>query len=124
MKVKGKLLAVAAMMFAACQSNSKKTECAVTGIYANSSNGDYGVAKDTIIVSQTDDTHYHISERTTYQAIRDGKLLPPHSMVKNYPGEYDPQKQELNETVTGRTFQFNPEKQQLLINQAVYTKIK
>lgn len=64
-----------------------------------------------------------ITRRTTYQAIRGGKLLPKHSKVENLNAVWDTNKQELDELITGRVFRFDTDKKLLLIKQATYQKI-
>ena len=107
----------------ACQSKSAKVRSFIDGVYVNHSQGEYGVADDTLIFTHTDADYYSITRNTGYQAIRNGKLLPKKIKRGKFDGIYDPQNQVLNETTTGRLFRFDPDKGVLLLKQAVYRKI-
>ena len=113
----------AILLLPACQSKNNQTEDFIPGTYVNAAKGEYAIANDTLIIKQVDANNYQITRRTTYQAIRDGKLLPKHSKVENLNAVWDSNKQELGELITGRVFRFDTDKKLLLINQAAYQKI-
>jgi protein involved in sex pheromone biosynthesis len=123
MKATFKMMTAAILLLAACQSKNNQTEDFISGTYVNAAKGEYAIANDTLIIKQVDDNNYQITRRTTYQAIRDGKLLPKHSKVENLNAAWDSNKQELDELITGRVFRFDTNKKLLLINQAAYQKI-
>jgi hypothetical protein len=116
------LLAAIVLFMAACQSKTTQTQNFLPGTYVNFAKGEYALANDTLVITLVNDNNYLITRKTTYQAIRDGKLLPKHHQVQQLNAVYDTQKQELDETNTGKIFRFNPEKRTLLINQAIYRK--
>jgi hypothetical protein len=117
------IIAGLAIVLAACQSKTKQVENFITGTYADSARGEFAVAKDTLVITQTEGLHYLITRNTTYQAIREGKLLPKHHKTEQFNGLYDPQKLELDEITTGRVFRFDPDKHLLKVNRAVYQKL-
>jgi hypothetical protein len=123
MKAKFKLMIAAICLLAACQSKTAKVQSFIDGIYVNHAQSEYGIADDTLIIKQVDGNNYQIMRRTTYQAIRNGKLFPKHSKVQNLNAIWDSNKQELDELITGRVFRFDVAKKLLLINQASYHKI-
>lgn len=123
MKATFKLMIAAICLLAACQSKNSKTQDFIPGTYVNAAKGEYAIANDTLIIKQADDNNYQITRRTTYQAIRDGKLLPKHNKVENVNAVWDNNKQELDEPITGRVFRFDMVNKSLLINQAVYHKL-
>jgi uncharacterized lipoprotein YajG len=123
MKATSKLMTVAILLLAACQSKNSQTQDFIPGTYVNAAKGEYAIANDTLTIKQADGNNYQITRRTTYQAIRDGKLLPTHSKVENLNAVWDNGKQELDELITGRVFRFDMGNKSLLINQAVYHKL-
>jgi maltose-binding protein MalE len=123
MKATCKLMIGAIALLTACQNKSTQTQNFIPGTYVNAAKGEYAIAHDTIIIRQADGNNYQIIRRTTYQAIRNGHLLPKHSKVENLNAVWDSSKQELDELITGRVFHFDTGKKLLLINQAVYQKI-
>jgi hypothetical protein len=122
MKATFKLMIAAICLLAACQSKTTKVQSFIEGIYVNHAQK-YGTADDTLTFVHTDGGHYTITRNTGYQAIRNGKLLPKKHKLEKVEGDYDSQTNLLNETTAGRIFHFNPAKQILLLNQAVYRKL-
>lgn len=108
---------------AACQSKSGKVQAFIDGVYVHHARSEFAVADDTLGFTQADGTHYHITRRTGYQAIRDRKLLPKKFRLEKVEGDYDPDTRLLNETMTGRVFYFDPDKGMLRLKTAVYRKI-
>ncbi len=123
MKARIILTAMAAITLAACNSRPDQVQSSIPGTYVKSSKGEYGQADDTLIITHVTGTTYLIIQNTTYQAIRDGKLLPRHRKAQKLNGLYDPQKQILNETTGGLIYSFEPDKKLLHINQGVYRKL-
>ena len=117
------MMVAAILLLAACQSKNKQTQDFIPGTYVNSAKGDYSIANDTLLIRSIDDTHYQITRRTTYQAIRNDKRLPAHHKEEKLNAVWDKDKQELDEPITGRIFRFDADKKILLINQAVYRKL-
>lgn len=124
MKAKLILTAVAATLIAACNSKQDAVQSFIPGTYIHSAKSEYGQDEDTLIIKQSDGNTYQITRNTTYQAMRDGKLLPKHHKSVNLNGLYDPEKLILNETTTGLQFSFDPSKRLLLVNNtAKYKKL-
>ena len=122
MKATIKMMVGAILLLAACQSKNQ-TQDFIPGTYVNSAKGEYAIANDTLLIQLINVNNYQIIRRTTYQAIRNGKLLPKHHKEQKLNAVWDSGKQELDETITGRIFHFDENKRLLLINQAVYHKI-
>jgi hypothetical protein len=108
---------------AACNQQADQIKSFIPGTYVNSAKGDYAQAEDTLIISQVKDNTFLVTRNTTYQAVRNGKLLPKHRQVQKLNGLYDPQNKVLDETTNGRIFNFDPDKRLLKVNQAVYRKL-
>lgn len=123
MKAKIILTALVAIILAACNSKQDSVLSFIPGTYVNSAKGEYAQAEDTLTITVVSDNNYQIIRKTTYQAIRDGKLLPKRHQVQKLNAVWDSGKQELDETVTGKIFLFDRNKRLLLINQATYNKI-
>lgn len=66
-----KKIIVIALLLAACQNNSRR--------YVNHTDGQYSVADDTLIIQDT-----AVINRTGYQKIRNGQLLPKQYQVKQW----------------------------------------
>jgi hypothetical protein len=123
MKATFKMMIAAIFLLAACQSKNSQTQGFIPGTYVNAAKGEYAIASDTLVIKQVDGNNYQITRRTTYQAIRGGKLLPRHSKVQNLNAVWDSGKLELDELITGTVFRFDVDKKLLLINQASYRKL-
>ncbi|MBB6108683.1 hypothetical protein SAMN05421821_10282 [Mucilaginibacter lappiensis] len=124
MKATLKIMAACLLLLAACQNPSKKKQDFIPGTYVQHSKGEYGVADDTLIIQHADGSSYQITQRTTYQAIREGKLLPKKHRVQNLDASWDDTKQELDETTTGRVYHVDLDKNALIIKQSSYLKIR
>jgi hypothetical protein len=123
MKATVKMMIAAILLLAACRSKNSPGQDFIPGIYANAAKGEYAIANDTLIIKQVDGNRYQLTRRTTYQAIRNGHLLPKHSKVQNLNAVWDSEKQELDERITGRIFHVDADKKLLLIDQAIYHKL-
>ena len=118
------VLALAIIGLSACQNQSDSVKAFIPGTYINSAKGEYAQAEDTLTITLAGNNAYFITRNITYQAIRDGKLLPKHHKVKKLNGVFDPQTQLLNETINGQVFRFDPAKRVLIINsKGEYKKI-
>jgi hypothetical protein len=114
---------VGLLFLAACQSKNSQTQDFIPGTYVNSAKGEYAIANDTIAITSNSENQYQLTRKTTYQAIRNGKLLPKHHQVQQFQAVWDSEKHELDEVLTGRVFRFDTDKKLLLLNQAVYRKV-
>lgn len=124
MKATLKIMAACLLLLAACQNPGKDKQDFIPGTYVKSAKSEYSIADDTLIIRHTDGSSYQITQRTTYQAIRDGKLLPKKHMVQHLDASWDDSKQELDETTTGKVYQVDPIKQILTIKRLTYHKIR
>jgi len=124
MKATLKITAACLSLLAACQNPSQKKQDFIPGTYVQKSKGEYGMADDTLIIKHSESSNYHITQRTTYQAIRDGKLLPKKHKVRDFDAAWDDTRQELDETTTGKVYHVDPEKDMLTIKGFAYHKIR
>jgi hypothetical protein len=113
-----------AVVITACGGKSKQVQDFIPGTYVNAAEGEFGVAKDTLLISSLDGLHYLMVRRTAFRAIRKGRMLPVHLTVKRFECVYDPARLELSEPQNGRVFRFDPAQGVLLIHQAVYRKLR
>ncbi|WP_166091410.1 hypothetical protein [Mucilaginibacter inviolabilis] len=123
MKATFKIMAACLLLLAACQNPGKSKQDFIPGTYVQNSKGEYGVADDTLIIQHADGTSYQITQRTTYQAIRDGKLLPKKHKVQHLDAAWDETKQELDETTTGRIYHVDVKNNALTIKGFAYHKV-
>ncbi|QEM15704.1 hypothetical protein [Mucilaginibacter rubeus] len=119
-----KIMAACLLLLAACQNPGKDKQDFIPGTYVKSAKSEYSIADDTLIIEHTNGTSYKITQRTTYQAIRDGKLLPKKHLVHYLNASWDDSKQELDETTTGKVYHADPLKQVLTIKNLTYHKIR
>ena len=96
----------------------------IQGTYVKSDKSEYGIARDTLIIMQTDGNNYLIDFHVSYQAVRNGKVLLPHHRNDKFSASWDPSKEQLNETVSGRIYTFQPDKNTMMLNAGVFYKIK
>ena len=122
-KITAILLLAIATGLAACNLRSDRIKSFIPGTYVNSAKGNYAQAEDTLIITATGDDTYLITRNTTYQAIRDGKLLRKRHQTRKLNAVFDDQKQVLNELTNGRIITFDPAKHLLKVNQAIYRKL-
>jgi hypothetical protein len=116
-------IALAAVLLAGCQSKTDIVREFIPGTYVHNASGEYSVAQDTLFISAGDNNAFSITRKVTYQAVRDGKVLPPRHLEQHFKGVYDAQKQFLNEVTTGRLFFFDPLRRELKVNTATYQKL-
>lgn len=124
MKTTVKIIAVCLLAVSACQNTSSLKQDFITGTYVQSGQSKYGVADDTLVIIQADGNHYLIDFEVTYQAIRDGKLLPKHRKKDTLSAVWDAGKEQLQETKSGRTYTFEPDKKIMRLNDGIFQKIK
>lgn len=117
------ILALALSSLAACQNESDTIKAFIPGIYVKEAKSEFSVANDTLHITSLGGNAFLIEQSTGYQPIRNGRLLNRKFKKEKQTGVYDPQKQVMNETVNGRLFIFDPDKQVLLIGTAKYQKI-
>ena len=108
---------------AACNKQADKVKAFIPGTYVNFAKSAYAQANDTLVITLVSDNSFLITRNTTYQAIRNGRLLPKHRQVRQLNGIYDTQNHVLDETTNGRIFRFDPDRHLLKVNRAVYQKI-
>lgn len=117
-------MAACLLAVSACQNAAKTKQNFIPGTYVKSDKGEYGVAKDTLVISQTEDNNYVVDFRVTYQAIRDGQLLPEHHKDDKLSAVWDESKMQLTETISGRIYTFEPDKQIMRLKNGVFRKLK
>jgi hypothetical protein len=117
------ILFIAITGLAACNLKGDQIKSFIPGTYVNAAKGEYAWAEDTLVINATGGNAYLITRNTTYQAIRDGRLLRKHHQTQKLNAVFDSQKQELNELTNGRIITFDPNKHLLKVNQAIYHKL-
>jgi len=124
MKETVKIMAVCLLAVSACRNASKTNQDFIPGTYVKSNKSTYGIAEDTVFITRTGGKNYLVDFHVTYQAIRDGRRLPPRHKDDQLSALWDASKEQLTETVTGRTYTFQPDKQRMMLNAGVFRKIK
>jgi len=118
-------LVAAVSGLAACHSGSNNTKAFIAGSYTAQAKSEYSIANDTLVIEadKSADNVYHITRRTGYQRITNGKLQPLQHQVKRWSGAWDEQKQTLQILQTGKLLLFYPGKGSLLNGSSEYKKL-
>lgn len=97
----------------------------IPGIYVNQAKSDYSVANDTllIIANPQNPNSYHITRRTSFWRIVNGKPQTAQHQIKSFTGLWDDTKQVLQLTPNGSLLQFQPDQQTLTIGDSQYRKL-
>jgi predicted nucleic-acid-binding protein len=122
MKTQLILLAIVAILFAACNSKQNQIQ-SVSGTYISTSSSDVSTADDTLMISQLMDNLFIINHKTGYRAIRNGITFPKRFKKETLNAVYDKEHNVLNETANGRVMLIDPDKRTLQVNKATYHKI-
>jgi len=93
------------------------------GTYVHSAKGEFGVARDTLVITLQNGVHYRLERRVSLSAIRQGKVLPEKHRREVFEAVLDADKLELSEPISGRVFRFDRAKRILLLNRTVYRKL-
>ncbi|HZY35958.1 MAG TPA: hypothetical protein VFE53_04875 [Mucilaginibacter sp.] len=118
-----KITVIALLGLTACH-QADPVKAFIPGTYTKSVTGEFSKADDTLIINVFNGNACQIIRHTTYQVIRDGKLLPPQHQTENLQGIYDDGRQVLQETTKGKTFTFDPAKHILIVNaKGIYKKL-
>ncbi len=81
------------------------------------------IAYDTLIIQCAAGNNYLIVNRTSYQRIRDNKLLPEQFDEANLKAVYDERSENLYEQRLGKTFSFDPANSKLYEGGSEYNKV-
>ncbi len=126
MKTVIRIMLLPISLWAACTNSNHKVTDFIPGTYVNQAQSTYSVANDTLRITRDgqNPNSYRVMRSTGFQRIRDGKLQSPEYKVKSFTGIWDAQKQSLQLTQNGSILLFQPDENQLLIENSIYHKIK
>lgn len=113
-------------LWAACTNASHRVINFIPGTYVNHAQSEYSIADDTLLITQDQQNpnSYHITRRTGFQRIEDGKPGREERKAKTFTGLWDAGKQTLQITQNGIILLFQPDQNKLLIENSTYTKLK
>lgn len=94
----------------------------VTGIYVNSSAGEYSVADDTLVIEALKADRFTIHRKTGFNLIRNGRMGKREHETELWNGIYDKKTGVLTETRKGRVLLFYPDSAKLMIGSRSYQK--
>jgi len=119
-----KILLLPISLLAACGKHHKTIDF-IPGTYVNQAQSEYSIANDTLVIAQDAATGniYHVTRKTGFRRIVDGKLLPAAHQVKTLNGLWDDGKQVLQITQNGILLLFQPEQNKLTIQNSEYHKL-
>ena len=96
---------------------------AIDGTYASYESGDYSISKDTlVIIPYGDQGDYQVIRKSSFQAVRNGKLQPSAQKIREYMGKID-QSGVLIIEAQGKKITFLPDQNSLLLMQREYHKV-
>jgi hypothetical protein len=112
-------------LWSACTNSSHRVTNFIPGTYVNHAQSTYSAANDTLLITQDEQNlnSYHITRRTGFRRIKDGKLQPPEYQVKSLTGIWDDGKQTLQISQNGILLLFQPDQDKLLIENSEYRKL-
>jgi hypothetical protein len=121
-----KIMLLPISLWAACTNSNHKVTHFIAGTYVNHAQSEYSIADDTLLITQDQQNpnSYHITRKTGYQRIKDGKPGPAEHKAKTFTGLWDKGKQTLQITQNGIILLFQPDQNKLLIENSMYTKLK
>jgi hypothetical protein len=97
---------------------------AIDGTYASYESGDYSISKDTlVIIPYGDQGDYQVIRKSSFQAVRNGKLQPTAQQIREYMGRLDPKSGMLIIEAQGKKISFLPDQNSLLLMQREYHKV-
>ena len=113
------ILAIAGIL-TACHSINSRT---ITGIYVNHAQSQFSIADDTLVIEPSDaENIYHVTRKTGYRRITNGKPDSLRHLLKKMTGTWDEPKQQLVILQTGNIFTFTSDGKRLLYGESDYSK--
>jgi hypothetical protein len=97
----------------------------IPGTYVRVFEGEYSKGHDTLIINQPDEknNYYIIEHNSSFQKIREGRLLPVEYMSETWIAVYNEKDKVLAEQKKGKLISFLPEKEELLLGSDVFNKL-
>ena len=123
MKTTNFILALLVIGLASCHNEGDTIKAFIPGTYVKTANSSYSTAWDTLKITPLAGNAFLIGHFTGYQPSRNGKALLKRFKKEKQTAVYDPQKQVLEETTSGRMFLFDSAGRVLLVGPAKYQKI-
>lgn len=116
------LIAIAAVMMAACNSKSD-TRSSIPGTYVNQAEGEYSVASDTLVIEASEGNNYLVHRKTGFNIITDGKKGKRQYETEEWRALYDQSTKSVTEISKGKLLTFYPEAKKLLVGKREYLKL-
>lgn len=117
------LTSLASLLIVSCKNHEASNN--FPGTYVMQVQGEYAKDFDTIIIIDNNSGKtYSIQNRTGYQKIRNGVVMPLEHKQDNWSATWDEDKEILSEADLGRQIQFKNDGKTLILKNAVYQKIK
>jgi hypothetical protein len=125
MKTIIKIMLLPISTWAACTNHGQQTKDFIPGVYVNHAQSEYSIASDTLVITHetATETGYRIIRKTGFSRIMNGKTGPEQHKVKSFTGIWDAQKQTLQLTQNGIIVLFQPDENQLEVQNSKYHKI-
>lgn len=102
---------------------SDNTKRFIPGTYVKEVKNEFLFGHDTLIIQCTAGNNYLIVNRTSYQRIRENKILPQRFSELDLSAVYDEKSQNLYEQRLGKTFSFDPANKRLFEGGSQYDKV-
>ena len=123
--MKSSTILVLLISFLLTRCKSKDSANDFTGTYILQSQGEYAKDYDTLVVSlnQPSANTYIIQNRSGFQKIRNGIVMPKEFKKTSWLATWDDDKKVLAETNLGRQIQFKDDGKSLTMGNSIYKKI-
>lgn len=118
---------VSLFCFGAChnvENNASDVRSFIPGTYVKEVKNEYTIAYDTLFIQCTGGNNFLIVNRTSFQPIRNGRLMALKHSEVNMKALYDEASRNLNEQKLGKTFSFDPANNKLFEGASPYNKIQ
>lgn len=115
-------LLVLALTLASCTRDEK---LAIEGTYASQESGEYSISRDTLVIMPYgDEGDYQVIRKSSFVAVRSGKLQPREQKIREYVGHLEEKTRTLVIDSQGRKISFFPGKNSLFLMQREYKKVE
>jgi hypothetical protein len=105
---------------------TQKITSFISGTYVREFEGEYSKGHDTLVISQPnqDNNFYSIQHNSSFQKIREGQLQPIEYKSEKWTAVFDEKTNVLLEQKKGKQITFLPDKNELMLGESHFQKMK
>jgi hypothetical protein len=106
------------------ETKTDKIKSFIPGTYVKHIVNEFNKGDDTLIISGLNDNMFRINRKSTFNRIREGKVMPLVSQSETWSAMYNTEEQVLHEVQKGKVLSFLPDQNVLMVGASEYKKIK